>query len=120
MPTKGNTSALGQSNFAMFVHLYACVGQGEDVTASGHIPCNSFTDLPGVLDWSTPNAPSMVFATDPSIPNPMYTDPDNTAGYLGMSLSHYGVRWKAPTSTENVMELTADQIYEAIYEQLCE
>ena len=61
-----------------------------------------------------------IFATDPSIPNPMYTDPDNTAGYLGMSLSHYGVRWKAPTSTENVMELTADQIYEAIYEQLCE
>lgn len=124
MPTKGNTTGLSGTNFGFLVHLYACVGQGNNVSVStGHTQCDSFTDISSDLDWGGNNNPSLVACTDINITNPMLNyfseQTDLDPGYLGTSLSHYGVRFVMPTASENVMDLTAEQIYQAIYEQLC-
>tara|TARA_R110002020_G_scaffold114891_4_gene264246 strand:- start:3098 stop:13885 length:10788 start_codon:yes stop_codon:yes gene_type:complete len=125
-PTK-LTGTPGSLQNQMFIqHLYGTVGQGNPSSA-GIISCGNFIDQP----W--PQAVSMAPFTDPNYSSP-YTALDNSLvtnalqdnsvippgrySSQGFSLANYGVTFKIPAAGQELLEISQDDLADAILQGL--
>ena len=130
LPTKLSSGSNISNTMTFMHHLYSSIGQGSNVSASGHIPCADFVDNAIEIDVSASNLPSSTFNTDcipsfkrstdtnfvnlytpegdSSMPtSALTTSPrgatvaQNTFAYMGSSLSNYGVAFRMPNNSQS-------------------